>query len=235
VLRNTKTLQFDGFSDDIIRKLGVSDEGMKILWTPQDDEAASYRNDPVLMTNSHDFYRDHLAPGPDMEALGIRYLNYIDQHSDEALFGSGARESWNQGKAKEILFYTWVRDFMSTAVTDAVFGHLLIETTPNFIETLWKFDDNIWKLLYQVPKYFSKEAHEAKTGMVDAFEKYDIAWNNSRNGKNEDLGVLQKRYDMLKAASMNKRDIAAATVSVSIGSVTSSLIMLFSIFNLAHF
>jgi hypothetical protein len=217
VLRNTKTLQFDGFVDDMLHQLGMSDDGVKTLWATQDNEEATYHNDPVLMTNSHDFYRDHLAPGPDMNAVGSRYLNYLDQHVDEAVLGSG--ETWSEGKVKDISLYTWARDFMSTAITDALFGPLLIETTPNFIETLWVFDSTFWKVIYQLPKLFAKEAHDAKKGMAESFMKFFAVYHKSESRKSEALDIITGRYKMLKAGGMSDWDVGVATVAVTLGSV----------------
>jgi hypothetical protein len=230
VLRYTKAFQFDGFIDDMLRKLDVSDEGIKLLWTPQDadNKAASYRGDPVLMSSGHDFFRDRLAPGPEMDTLGTRYLHYLELHSDEAILESGelwTEDTWREEEVKDIPFYTWARDFMSTAVTDAIFGPRFIEATPNFIRSLWMFDETIWKLLYRLPQFAARDAHTAKKEVAEAYERYFTAWNKSGPaGESELLPVIRGRYAMLRAGGLNERDIAIMFTSFGLASVHSTLI-----------
>lgn len=62
IYRNTKTLAFDEYVQDVMKSIGVSDDGMAKLWKTPGEDGASERLQKSLAHAGGDFYRDQFLP-----------------------------------------------------------------------------------------------------------------------------------------------------------------------------
>jgi hypothetical protein len=63
---------------------------------------------------------------------------------------------------------------MSTLLSPNIF-----ELNPNFLETFWKFDDNVFMLTLGFPKWLNPGPYKAQDMYLSMIEKYvHAAWKN---------------------------------------------------------
>ena len=80
--RNTRSLSYDRFVEELIRVIGVSDHGLKIMYRKfAPGEHILRQPNPQQKCLAHltvDFHKHQLLPGVELLVLSDRFLHYLD-------------------------------------------------------------------------------------------------------------------------------------------------------------
>jgi hypothetical protein len=132
----------------------------------------------------------------------------------ETEFNFPGLESLGQNNVVELELYTWLIHYIGTSVTNAFYGRAFLELSPDFMATFCVFDSVIWKMFYKYPKFMAMDVHEAKYKLLDALEKYYVAWSKSEAIRKGGSDMFNKRIKMMYDGNCSAREITLFTLGI---------------------
>lgn len=198
-----------------MRLLGTSKQGMnKMYERPELIKAGSVRIDTpprsqkALAHAVEDFYRQQFHPGGLLEELWGR----IQHRLDIAL-------QWDNILAKPVLpsltdtkklsLLQWCRATILPSVTNAVWSDCLLQLEPDLMDIFVTFDNESWKLNFQLPYFMARDMHQAKDKIIANFKRYLATPRDQRSGAAWFLQTLESEFRRLE---IRDSDMAAMFV-----------------------
>lgn len=179
-------LYHDAFVQGFFNQLGVSPIGMRKMF--QDPRSFAAEGKPTSMLQNEnplykcfthyqsDLYKGQLHPGEQFDVLQRKIARNINDllQWDDLPFGHGAASTTTRILPHERIMSLseWCRGVIVKATTRAIFGDALLDIDPNFFQYFYDFDDESWKLLYQLPHFLSKDAHTVKDKILDVLVEF---------------------------------------------------------------
>jgi hypothetical protein len=219
------TLYHDAFVRDFFNQLGVSPVGMRKMFQDPRSFAAKEKSTSMLQNENplykcfthyqSDLYKGKLHPGEQFDVFQGKILRYIDDSLqwDHLSSGPGATSTINRiiPHERTLSLSDWCREVIVKATTRAIFGDALLDIDPNFLQYFYDFDDESWKLTYQLPRFLSKDAHAVKDKILDVV----VEFLKLPLGKTEDACWLVKMLGKeQRNIGIGERDIAAMLMVV---------------------
>lgn len=208
VYKNISTLTFDGFIRDLYTTFGMSRDGVRLMW--QTTSSKSQGNvDPSKNQQVHlgqGVHRQQLHPGNQLEDITTRYLDCIQQSLtwDAILICSVSAQT---EKGKVISLYGWCAAVLGNATIHALFGDTLLELEPRLLEYFAIFDEESWKLTFQLPPLLAGRMHAAKDEIRKAYIRYFELPSEKRDGACHYISTVEAKQ---RQAGMTDRDIGIA-------------------------
>ena len=208
IYKNTKTLTFDEYVRDVMKSIGVSDDGIAKLWKAP-GENGDGRLHKALAHAGEDYYREQLLPGPQLDILWQHVLTDIASsiHWDN-LPGSRFNRAEN---SKSLSLLGWTSDVLLKSVIRAFFGDRLLQMDPQLLQNFAAFDKESWKLTYKLPRGVAKVTYEAMDKMVSSVEAY---LRLPRNQRSEATWLIRKLEVEAGKADIDVHDLAAMITSL---------------------
>ncbi|EDN95674.1 hypothetical protein SS1G_11553 [Sclerotinia sclerotiorum 1980 UF-70] len=198
--KSTSTLTFDGFIKDFFKKEGVTPEAIEIMFTKQ---AKSQKK--VLAHAGEDFFKQQLQPGGHLQPL----FNSIQMKISEVIqwdkLSQKAVISTIQS-TKKVSLLAFCHEMLVKPVSTAVFGNVLYEVEPNLSEIYRKFDDNSWKMNYELPRLVAPDVYDAKDEIRSVMLRY-IQLPSER--RSDAAWILHALENELRGAGISEEDIAS--------------------------
>lgn len=219
------TLYHDDFVRDFFNQLGVSPIGMRKMFQDPRSFAVTEKSNSMLQNENplykcfthyqSDLYKGQLHPGKQFEVLQAKILRCIDDSLqwDHLPSEPGATSTISRIMPYErtLSLSDWCREVIVKATTRVMFGDALLHIDPKFLQYFYDFDDESWKLTYQLPRFLSKDVHAVKDKILDVL----VEFLKLPPDKTEDACWLVK---MLVTEQRNigigERDIAAMLMVV---------------------
>lgn len=198
--RSTSTLTFDGFIKDFFKKEGVTPEAVNIMFTKQ-----AKRQKKVLAHAGEDFFRQQLQPGghlqPLFNSIQAKISDYIgwDNISPKTVISTS-------GSTKTVSLLGFCHEVLVKPVSTAVFGNVLYEVEPGLSDIFRKFDDNSWKMNYELPRLVAPDVYNAKDEIRSAMLKYIKLPVDSRR---DAAWIIHALEDELRGGGISEEDIAS--------------------------
>lgn len=228
VYKNTISLTFDGFIRDLYTTFGMSKEGIKLMWQTHPTKSSD-----ISTPNTKRFHlgegvhREQLHPGPQLEDITGKYLDQFQQrlvwHEIRgSIVSAGAQEG------KVVTLYDWCADVLGHAAMNALFGDALLGLEPHLLEYFYTFDEESWKLTFQLPPLFARTMHKAKDDGRNAYIRYFRLPADQRSGVCHYIRTVEAKQ---RKAGMNDTDIAVAAQMFFWGSVSCHRILVICLSN----
>ncbi|KAF1994747.1 cytochrome P450 [Amniculicola lignicola CBS 123094] len=209
--RNTASLSMDVFLQDLMCGFEITPDGTRRVYEEQGktNEVKILSDNPSGKSLVHlmvDWFRIQLSPGDNLNKLGQVTCDYFEEAlrweniNDPLYVLSSSTENY-----KDISLYHFCEQLLLGAAVRSFFGDVLIEGSPNLHKDFLAFDEVSWKLLYQYPKAFSGDMHNAKDKIVDALEKYFALPLSSRPDAN---WFVRHQEAEMRALGVSPRDMA---------------------------
>jgi hypothetical protein len=215
IYRNTTTLTFEEFVQDLMRSVGASEEGISKMYDcPKIDESSNLKTEKSntlhkpMAHSVEDFYRQQLHPGALFDGLWTRIQDLMNTALQWDNISSNCVLS-TTGTTKTLSLLEWCRAAVLPSATTAVWGERLLQLQPNLMETFVTFDNESWKLTYKLPRFMAKEVHDAKDEIRATFEKYLALPIHQRRGEAWFIRNLETK---LRELGIRESDIAAMLV-----------------------
>lgn len=179
VLRNMKDLTFHELIKDMMKHFGATSAGMEAMWAPSSpslDATEGLQPNPLhrpLAHLSEGFMRSQLHPGPLFDELQSETLKLLNEKctwsgmSTESILSSSA-----DTKERKISLLRWTRWTVIECSSRAFFGPALLDMDSTLLEHFSYFEDDIWQLLYRIPKPWSNRMQKSKAKIHHAILKY---------------------------------------------------------------
>ena len=232
VYKNITTLTFDGFIRDLYTTFGMSKDGIRLMWQAQSPEGKE-----TAGSSSHRQYhlgegvhRQQLHPGDQLEDITSKYLDVIRRRlSWDEIPDNAASPSTE--KKKIVSLYSWCAAVLGNATIQALFGSALLEIEPRLLEYFSIFDEESWKLTFQLPLLLAKRMHAAKDSSRKAYVRYFQLPSEKRAGACHYIRTVEAKQ---RQAGMNDRDIGIAAQMFFWGLVTGPVLPYFGAIGVIH-
>ena len=215
IYRNTTTLTFDEFVQDLMRSVGTSEEGISKMYdcprTEKSENLKTEKSNTLHKAMAHsveDFYRQQLHPGTLLDGLWARIQNLMNTTLQWDNI-SGNRVLSTTENTKTLSLLEWCRAAVLPSATTAVWGKRLLQLQPNLMETFVIFDNESWKLTYKLPCFMAKKVHDAKDEIIATFKRYLALPTDQRSGE---AWVIRNLGTELRGLGITESDIAAMLV-----------------------
>ena len=203
VYRNNTTLSWDAMLNELLVAFGVKADNIEKVWAQPEpgmnDEISKQNPDlTTTMSTCHfilQLYKKQLLPGPRFDVFNAALLDQIDQRMRiehvQTRFGSDL---------KCVSLTEFCGDVLVDAITEALFGEGIFEIETNMIKYLLEFNEEAWKLVFQVPQPKDGKLNVSRGKLLQAFTTYSI--------KTTGKCSVAKQTRMIKTALMRLRTLS---------------------------
>ncbi|KAK2606346.1 hypothetical protein QQS21_003277 [Conoideocrella luteorostrata] len=173
--RNTATLSFDIFGQEILRYLGVSQDAVKTMYGRSNAADALHPNPSgkSLARMSRDFHIYQLYPSNKLSDISERFHCFLDgKLTIEKLALVG--KSCSRAGENEVLMslYRWSDEMLAESIADCYFGESLRKIEPDFVRIYLEFSEHSWRALFLMPEVLGKKMFRPLRSLVDILEKW---------------------------------------------------------------
>ena len=201
VYRNTATLSFDEYIRDTVLAIGASKESVnKIFSSPQaikELHGLDVASDKALIDKAKSLYAQQFLPGPHL----TEFWPVIQSKISNGMKWSNLPQKaivQETANIKCLSLLTWVREALMEAATIAVFGPRLLELRPDLMETFTKFDNESWKMNYQMPPATCPEFYKNKAEIIAVLKQYFELSPSERQGQMWFVNSLEAQMRQLQ-------------------------------------
>ncbi|KAL8831335.1 MAG: hypothetical protein Q9191_000922 [Dirinaria sp. TL-2023a] len=172
VYKTITTLTFDGFIRDLYTTFGMSKDGIRLMWQTSPTESLdASTGDAKQYHLGEGVHREQLHPGPHLDNITGKYLQQIQQ---QLVWSQIPAPTYSlKGKeSKKVMLYDWCADILGHAGMNALYGDGLLQLEPRLLEYFYGFDQESWKLTFQLPPLFARDIHTTKDNAKKAYIHY---------------------------------------------------------------
>jgi hypothetical protein len=198
---NEGSLSYDIFAIEVMRMLGVTEDGIKRSFEPSDPGECSLSLPKTLSTVFRESSRAQLYPGRRYEEVLLPALRCIAEDLNHVVKASQVSGS----NHTHIMLYDYISRLFVGFGQEIYFGKALANLEPQTVASFIEFDSLSWQVLYQYPTFMCRKMRAAKNRVQDALERYldlpsetrvDAAW------------VTKVMEDGVRECGLSKRDTA---------------------------
>lgn len=223
--KNLTTLSFDLFVKELMLNFGCSPSSVdKMCQEPPiyvDGSKTTTLNSSgkSIARVSLDFHHTQLHPGRSkLEELTQSMLKYVNAMVtwenicvDSHYLKENAKRSENEVQVSLIRFCGKI---LIEAATASFFGEAFLDIDPNMLDIFYKFDSAMWKLIYNYPRQFSKDAHFARDQLVAAMTTHFQRPQSERSGEAWYTKALEEEQ---RRIGLTEEEMAAIVLTIYLG------------------
>ena len=203
VYRNNTTLSWDAMLNELLVAFGVKADNIRKVWAqpkPGMDDEISKRNPDlnITMSTCHfilQLYKKQLLPGSRFDVFNAALLEQIDQRMRiehvRIRFGPDL---------KCVSLTEFCGDVLVDAITTAFFGEGIFEIERDMVKYLLEFNEDAWKLVFQVPQSKDSKLSVSRGKLLQAFTTY--------SAKTQGEGSVSKQAWLIETALMRLRTLS---------------------------
>ncbi len=233
--KNTTTLSWEIFVQDLYRWTGFSDKATKKLWQAPTAQQKSLNPARILSPNEMvaEYQRRQLRPGKYSESLGTSVINHIDGLLQWHKLSIGqTRVQLGPEKSLSLSLMEWTSHAFISSITEKYWGTSIFKMDPSLVQTYASWEKANWKYVFQIPRFFSRDMYSARDRLVDAFTAY---FKLPRNQRADTAWFVPTAEAEMRDIGLDDRDLGRAhmlqhwayvhSVSVSYASFPFGLLM----------
>ncbi|KAL8784501.1 MAG: hypothetical protein Q9213_003938 [Squamulea squamosa] len=217
--KNTTSLSWEVFVQDLYRWIGFSPRAIQDLWQPPTARLKKLNSERILPPNEMmmEYHRRQLRPGDHMEIMSRSMIDHIQGRVTwEGLKESQIGISQGSESSSKISLYELTSHVFIRSLTEIYWGKRIFEMDPNFLQIFAVWEKTNWKYVYQIPRLLSRDMYRARDRLIEAFTRYfslpksqrsDAAWFIPRaEAEMRDIGLDDRdlgRAHMLQNWAIN--------------------------------
>lgn len=218
--RNTHSLSYDEFVEDLIKSIGVSNHGLEQMYRKfAPSERTLHHPNPRQKCLAHltvDFHKHQLLPGEPLWVLSDKFLHCLDMSLRWEKMDQKYVLEETRGDHKRLSLLSWCSEVLVRAGTDVFFGEHLLRSDPTLPQTFYEFDKNAWMLLYRYPQFLSRGMSSPLMKIRKSLTNYFKLPQSQRPGATWFTQTLEAEQRLL---GMTDEDIAATMILIHWGFV----------------
>lgn len=190
--KNLKTLSFDLFVKELMLNCGSSTSCVEKMCQeppPYQDGTTTSPLNPAAKSIARvgvDFHHIQLHPGPDSKVNDL--TDSLTKYVDKCL-------TWDKVRAEphyvlrdaspgvEVSLMKLCGKVLIEAATVAYFGESFLKIDPDLLNVFYEFDEGMWQLLYNYPRFMCKDLHTAKDRLVNNLATHFRLPRSQRSGE----------------------------------------------------
>lgn len=216
VYRNSKTLTFDIFAQEILADLGCSPGAINSVYGIGHAGTNGFvkvlgANTPAKKTR--EMHHHQLFPGVGnlINDIGAVFVGYFDKTTDLPWLKKQSYATKAETDAVTVSLWDLNSDLFTNAAQEAYFGQKLRTINANMASTMLEFDDLAWQLMFKYPPFLSRKMHTAKDQAFDALEQYFASPVEQRG----DTVWWTKAFETeMRGAGLGDRDLAIMAMTI---------------------
>lgn len=226
VYKNLETLSFIEFVQGLFKTNGVSESGIRAIYTDLPVDKAGFPNPQGKSlggTLVRQMHIHQLYPGENLDQLYVHFHNYFHEHLTlPKLRESCAPYMVSQDNISiDVPLMRWCSEYFVRAGGIAYFGDKLSSIDPKLASTFIAFDDLSWQAIYQYPKFLTRTMRAERDQTQRTFKKYFDLPQSQRTG---DAWFTKTMENELRAIGVGTDDIASLLLTLHWASVIGLLV-----------
>lgn len=206
--KNTTTVSWERFVQDLYRWMGISQPIIKKLWHTPNDESnlkhSARKLSPNQMVEEYQFHQ--LLPGEKLDDISKRFVDFLDEKLCwEEFQRNSTYVSRSSPNVVSLSLLDWTEELFIRTTTEVYWGKTIWKVAPNLINAFLRWESTTWKYVFQLPRFLSKDMYTAKDQLVDAFSTYFEKPREERNDANYFVSAAE---DKLRITGLETQDIA---------------------------
>lgn len=186
VYRNKNTLSFEDFVQGLMRTNGNKEDVVQIMYSALPADKSGFPN-PLgesLGVLAQKMHAHQLHPGSQLALLQQQVHSRIDHILRlESLHVMCTYASSRSADHIELPLYHWCSDYFIRLGQHVYFGETLDQIDPSLPDAFLIFDELIWKMLYQYPKFLSHDMSIPRAQVIASLKKYfEVPQRKRSNG-----------------------------------------------------
>ncbi|KAL9598806.1 MAG: hypothetical protein Q9179_003777 [Wetmoreana sp. 5 TL-2023] len=173
--KNTVTLSWEVFVQDLYRWIGFSQRIIRDLWRFPTEKLGSQNPERILPPNEMmmEYHRRQLRPGEKLEILSSSMIDHI-----ERMIQWGNLQKSRTGICRDAASSTWLSLYEMTShvfirsLTEIYWGKSIFQVDPNLLATFAIWERTNWKYVYQIPQFWSRDMYRVRDQLIEAFTAY---------------------------------------------------------------
>lgn len=186
--KNTTTLSWEVFVQDLYRWTGFSNEAISRLWQPPTEQQKSLNPVRILSPNEMvaEYQRRQLRPGKNFESLARSVIDHIDGLLQWHNLSTGQTRVQRGGeKSLHLSLIEWTSHVFISSTTEKFWGKSILEMDPGLLEAYAIWEKANWKYVFQIPRFLARDMYIARDRLINALTAYfglpqsqraDAAW-----------------------------------------------------------
>lgn len=216
VYRNSKTLTFEIFAQEILADLGCSPSAINSVYGIGHGGSEGFVKELGAKTpakKTREMHHHQLFPGAGnlINDIGAVFISYFDKTMELQWLKKQFYASKPGKDAVTVSLWDLNSDLFTNAAQEAYFGKKLRSINPDMAWTMLEYDDLAWQLMFKYPPFMSRKMHAAKDQSFDSLEQYFASPIEER----EDTVWWTKAFEAeMRGAGLGNRDLAIMAMTI---------------------
>ncbi|OBS22668.1 hypothetical protein FPOA_09000 [Fusarium poae] len=194
VHRKSKDLVYEPFIDQLMLCIGVTQKTRDIMWNTKLGEPA------VSLTNNIlEWVREEMSQSPSSQPFFDKFMKELDDALQQA-------SPLTTGNVSEHDMFKFAGDIIVTVSTNAFFGKVLLEQSPEILHSFHMFDRHAWEMIFRAPKFMFKTANNAMGSVIDGLTRY---FELPQSRRQDAASFVLRSEDAMRKSGIGSREIAA--------------------------
>ncbi|RYP42550.1 hypothetical protein DL768_010322 [Monosporascus sp. mg162] len=216
VYKNLETLSFIEFVQGLFKTNGVSNAGIKAIYTDLPSDKAGFPNPQGKSlggTLVRQMHIHQLYPGENLDQLEARFHVYFQGNLTlPRMRKACAPYMFSQDDSSiDLPLMRWCSEYFVRAGGIAYFGEMLSAIDPHLASTFIAFDDLSWQAIYQYPSFLSRKMRAERDRTQRCFKRYFELPQSQRTG---DAWFTRTMENELRAIGVGTDDIASLLLTL---------------------
>ncbi|KAI1657937.1 cytochrome P450 [Daldinia decipiens] len=201
------SLSYDIFAVEVMRMVGISEEGIRKAFQTQGAEKDNHISKPHkhLVRLCREYQLEQLSPGSRLDRLVGMAIDTMKLHMDVEMI---AQQKWYASSICDgcitVSLYQWLSDVFIDMGTQLYFGKLLKEIEPDIVRIFMAFETLSWQAMYQYPSFLCGEMMSAKSKLQNGLKTYFAIPKEQRNNTSWFISQIEKDMDRLNVATNDR-------------------------------
>lgn len=212
VYKDTETLSFQEFVQTLMRTNGSDEETIKKVSVPLSTDSVGGQGFPnpdglSLIGLSERMHVHQLHPGDNLTVLRAKVRDYINRKLNFDVLGKECSYALsNTPDQIQLHLYQWTSDYFVRLGQFVYFGDVLHEIDPKYPDAYITFDEVVWKMLYQYPKFLCNDMTAPRDQMMASMTAYFRLPKEKR--RDQAAWIINAMEDEMRAIGVDDENIA---------------------------
>ncbi|KAK4186804.1 cytochrome P450 [Podospora australis] len=175
VYKHTEALSFEECIQTLMRFNGSDEEAIQRIYSPAAIDKPGFPNPKGLSVGVlvQLIHVKQLHPGDNMLSMQTQARDWINRKLSLDALAKECKLSTSPRPGRiEVPLYEWTSDYFVCLGQHLYFGDVLDRVDPQYPDAYVVFDELIWKMLYQYPKFLCRDLTAPRDQMIASLERY---------------------------------------------------------------
>ncbi|KAL8767545.1 MAG: hypothetical protein Q9209_005962 [Squamulea sp. 1 TL-2023] len=191
--KNTTTLSWEVFVQDLYRWIGFSPGAIRDLWQPPTARLKNLNSERIFPPN---------------EMMMESVIDDIQRRITwERLKESQISISQESKSSSKISLYELTSHTFIRSLTEIYWGKEIFEVDPNFLQIFALWEKTNWKYVNQIPHFLSRDMYRTRDRLIEAFTRY---FSLPKSQRSDTAWFIPRAEAEMRDIGLDDRDLGRA-------------------------